>query len=55
METNILQIKRKTKMKWEDHVMQDIQTVKIKMWTRIVMNRSRWRETVEQDRTHQGL
>jgi hypothetical protein len=55
METNVLQIKRKTKHDTGNDVMKDIQTVKIKIWTRIAMDRSRWSETVEQARTLQGL
>jgi hypothetical protein len=42
-------------MKWEDDVMQDIQTVEIKSWTRIAMDRSGWSETIEQAMSHQGL
>jgi hypothetical protein len=42
------------KLKWEDDVMLDIQSVKIKSWRRIAMI-SRWNEFVEQARTHQGL
>jgi hypothetical protein len=39
---------------WQDYVMQDTQTVKIKIWRRIAMNRSGWNQTAEQARTHKG-
>jgi hypothetical protein len=48
-------LKGRSKIKWEDDVMQDIQTVNIKNWRRIAMNRSRWNKTVEQAMTHHGL
>jgi hypothetical protein len=44
----------KPKMKLEDEVTQDIQTMKIKN-RRIAKNISRWDDTVEQTRAHRGL
>jgi hypothetical protein len=42
-------------MNSEDDLCRILQIVKFKIWTRFAMNRSRWSETVEQARTHQGL
>jgi hypothetical protein len=46
MKTIFLQIRRKTKMNWEDDVMKDTRTINIKSW-RIGINRSKWIEIVE--------
>jgi hypothetical protein len=43
------------KTRWQDDVLKDIKTVKIRSWTQLVKDRKNWSEIVEQAKTHTGL
>jgi hypothetical protein len=41
--------------RWQDDVLKDIKTMKIRSWTQLVKDRKKWSEIVEQDKTHTEL
>jgi hypothetical protein len=41
--------------RWQDGVLKDIKTMKIRSWTQLVKDRKKWSEIVEQAKTHTGL
>jgi hypothetical protein len=40
------------KKRWEGDVRKDLQTMKIKNWTKSVLNRDLWKTIVERTKTH---
>jgi hypothetical protein len=40
------------KNRWEVDVRKDLQTMKVKNWTKIVLNRDFWKTIVERTKTH---
>jgi hypothetical protein len=40
------------KNRWKDDVRKDLQIMKIKSWTKSVLNRELWKTIVEQTKTH---
>jgi hypothetical protein len=40
------------KIRWEDDVRKDLQTIKIKNWKKSILNRDLWKKIVEQTKTH---
>lgn len=47
--------KGRPKKRWIDDVEEDLKTLRIGNWRRIAVDRTRWRNIVEQAKTHQGL
>jgi hypothetical protein len=41
--------------RWQDDVLKDIKTMKIRSWTQLVKDRKKWSEIVEQAKNHTGL
>jgi hypothetical protein len=41
--------------RWQDNVLKDIKTMKIRFWTQLAKDRKKWSEIVEQAKTHTGL
>jgi hypothetical protein len=40
------------KNRWEDDVRKDLQTIKIRNWKKIILNRDLWKTIVERTKTH---
>jgi len=39
------------KIRWEDDVLEDIKSMKVRNWKKVAQNRYRWKKVAEQDRT----
>jgi hypothetical protein len=39
------------KIRWEDYVRKDIQKLKVPNWKTLVLDRRRWKELVQRDKT----
>ena len=39
------------KIRWEDDVLEDIKSMKVRNWKNVAQNRDRWKKVVEQART----
>jgi len=39
------------KTRWEDDVLEDIKSTKVRNWKKVVQNRDSWKKVVEQART----
>ena len=42
---------RRPKTRWEDDVLEDIKSMNLRNWKKVVQNRDRWKKVVEQART----
>jgi hypothetical protein len=45
----------RARTRWQDDVLKDIKTMKIRSWNQLVKDRKKWSEFVEQAKTHIGL
>jgi hypothetical protein len=43
------------KIRWEDDIRKDLQTVRIKNWKKRVLDRDSWKTVVERTKTHSEL
>ena len=43
------------KTRWEDNVLEDIKSMNVRNWKKVVQNRDSWKKVVEQARTLQRL
>jgi hypothetical protein len=41
----------RTKLRWEDDVLEDIKSMKVRNWKNVAQDRERWKKVVEQART----
>jgi hypothetical protein len=55
VETSSYKTNWKTRTRWQDDVLKDIKTMKIRSWTQLVKDRMKWSEIVEQAKTHTEL
>ena len=39
------------KTRWEDEVLEDVKSIKIRNWKKVAHNRDSWKKVAEQDRT----
>jgi hypothetical protein len=46
---------RRPMNRWKDDVRKDLQTMKIKNWTKSILNRDLWKTIVERTKTHIDL
>jgi hypothetical protein len=45
----------RSKTRWEDDVLEDIKSMKVRNWKKVAQNRDRWKKVVEQARTFYRL
>ena len=45
----------KPKTRWEDDVLEDIKSMKVRNWKKVVQNRDSWKKVVEQAKTFYRL
>jgi hypothetical protein len=43
------------KIRWEDHIQKDLQTMRIKNWKKSVLDRDSWKTIVERTKAHNEL
>jgi hypothetical protein len=43
------------KLRWGDHVIQDIKTLRVKNWRNVAMEKESWQKLLRKARAHAGL
>jgi hypothetical protein len=43
------------KLRWEDDVIQDVKTLRVKNWRNVAMEKENWQKLLRKARTHVGL
>jgi hypothetical protein len=43
------------KQRWQEYVMEDLKTLKVKNWKETAKDRRIWRDLAEKAKTHKGL
>jgi hypothetical protein len=55
METVCNKTERRPRLRWEDDVRNDLRKMGVKIWKQRVQERKKWKEIIEQAKTHKEL
>jgi hypothetical protein len=55
METDGRRMRGRPRKRWIDYVEEDMRTMGVRGWRRIVNDRTEWKKFIEQAKTHTGL
>jgi hypothetical protein len=55
METVCNKTERKARLRWEDDARNDLRKTGVKNWKQKVQERKKWKEIIEQAKTHEEL